>query len=204
MEQDSFILTIFFLTLGPIKIIAPFAKLTQPFPKKFKQEVAIKGTFMASIICFYVVVLGGNMLSHYRISLNALNIAAGVVLLISALETIFPRVRPTTPPLSNPTAIQLAISPVATPIIVPPIGIAAILIFVMISPGSPSMWFIIIKGIVIMLVLNFLVMFYIDRIIKLPIITIILQILGSVLVFLQVALAIETFLKAFRNLGIVN
>jgi multiple antibiotic resistance protein len=204
MERESFILTIFFLTLGPIKIIASFAKLTQAFDLKFKREVAIKGILVAGAICLYVALLGRGMLTNYQISLEALRLAAGLVLLLSALNGIFPRVQPANSPTSQPTALQLAISPVATPMVVPPVGIAAILIFVMLIPEYPGMEFAIAKGLLTMLALDFLVMFFIDKILKLPGLMMVLQVFGSVLVFFQVALAIQTILGTLKSLGVVN
>jgi multiple antibiotic resistance protein len=204
MERESFILTIFFLTLGPIKIIASFAKLTHSFDLKFKREVAVKGILVASGICLFVALLGQNMLRNYNISLEALRLAAGLVLLLSALNSIFPTVQPANQPVSQPTAIQLAISPVATPMVVPPVGIAAILIFVMLTPEYPGMDFAIAKGLLTMLALDFLVMFLIDKILKVPGLMMVLQVFGSVLVFFQVALAMQTILGTLKSLGVVN
>lgn len=145
MEREAFIFTIFFLTIGPIKIIPAFAKLTHGMPLKFKREVAIKGILIASAVCLFVALTGRGTVEKYAISLEALEIASGIVLLLSALNTIFPKVQPSVPAPSQPTAIQLAVSPVATPIVVPPIGVATILIFVMLSPKNIGMDFVIAK-----------------------------------------------------------
>lgn len=204
MEREGFIFTIFFLTLGPVKIIPAFAKLTQSMPLKFRQEVAVKGILIATAMCLYVALLGEGILRNYEISLEGLEIAGGLVLLISALNAIFPGLQPPTPVRSQPTALQLAISPVASPIVVPPVGVAAILIFIMLSPRYPGMTLAIGKALLIMLVLNFLVMFFIDKIIKVPGLLLLLQVFGSVLVFVQVALAVETILDGFRTLGIFS
>lgn len=204
MEREGFIFTILFLTLGPVKIIPAFAKLTQPMPLKFKREVARKGILIAIAICLYVVVLGEGILRNYNISLEALEIAGGLVLLISALNAIFPRLQPPNPSIPQPTALQLAISPVASPIVVPPVGVAAILIFIMLAPRYAGMDFAIAKALLSILVLDFLVMFFIDKIIKVPGLMLLLQVFGSVLVFVQVALAIETILNGFRNLGVFS
>ncbi|WP_051469976.1 MarC family protein [Fischerella sp. PCC 9605] len=90
METEEFIFTIFFLTLGPIKIIPAFANLTQAMELKFKRELAIKGIAIATAICLYVFLLGRNLVDKYHISLEAIEIAGGLVLLISALNGIFP------------------------------------------------------------------------------------------------------------------
>lgn len=200
--KETFVFTIFFLTLGPIKIISAFGKLTQGMTLKFKREVAIKGILIALAICFYVVLLGEGILKKYQISLESLEIAGGIVLLLSALKVIFLGPQPINSATSGSSALQLAISPVASPIIVPPIGVAAILIFVMLAPRHPGMELVIAKALLLILVLDFLVMFFIDQILKVPGLMLVLQVFGSVLIFVQVALAIEVILDAFKSLGV--
>ncbi|WP_448572452.1 MarC family protein [Trichothermofontia sp.] len=204
MEREAFVLTIFFLTLGPIKIIPAFAKLTQSMSPQFKREVAVKSILVAAGICLYVALLGQKILRMYEISLEGLTIAGGIVLLLSALKSIFPSVQLPNPNPTQPTAMQLAISPVATPIVIPPVGIAAILIFVMLIPRYPGMTLVIAKALIVMLILDFLVMFFIDSILKITGLIMALQVLSSVLVFIQVALAVETILKAMRGLGVIR
>jgi multiple antibiotic resistance protein len=53
-----------------------------------------------------------------------------------------------------------------------------------------------------MMFLDFLVMFFIDKILKIPGLMAILQIMGSILVFIQVALAVQTILLGLVNIGI--
>ncbi len=204
MEREAFVLTVFFLTLGPIKIIPAFAKLTQSMSPQFKREVAVKGILVAAGICLYVALLGRNILRMYEISLEALTIAGGLVLLLSALKSIFPSVQLPNPNPTQPTAMQLAISPVAAPIVVSPVGIASILIFVMLIPRYPGMILVIAKALVVMLILDFLVMFFIDSILKITGLIMALQVLSSVLVFIQVALAVEAILKAMQGLGVIR
>lgn len=204
MDTEEFIFTIFFLTLGPIKIIPAFAKLTQAMELKFKRELAIKGIAIATAICLYVFLLGRNLVEKYHLSLEAIQIAGGLVLLISALNTIFPTAKLTKAPESQPNALKLAITPVVTPMIVPPVGVAAILIFVVLAPRYPGMDIVIAYALALMLVLDFLVMFFIDEIMKIPGLLLLLNVFGNVLVFSQVALAIQVILVAFKSLGVIK
>ena len=55
-----------------------------------------------------------------------------------------------------------------------------------------------------LMVLDFLVMFFIDQIVRLPGVLLVLNVFGAILVFIQVALALEILLIAFRNLGVVR
>ena len=200
--DDSFIFTIAFLTLGPIKIIGPFAKMTANIDPKFKKQLAIYGAIFATIICLLVALLGKGLVEKYHLIPQAIIIAGGLVLLISALRLIFPPLQPE--PISKPSSkpLNLAISPLASPIIVTPMGIAAILVFVLFAQGQPAMIATIYKAILIMMFLDFLVMFFIDKILKIPGLMAILQIMGSILVFIQVALAVQTILLGLVNIGI--
>jgi len=200
--DESFIFTIAFLTLGPIKIIGPFAKMTANIDPKFKKQLAIYGAIFATIICLLVALLGKGLVEKYHLIPQAITIAGGLVLLISALRLIFPPLQPE--PISKPSSkpLNLAISPLASPIIVTPMGIAAILVFVLFAQGQPAMIATIYKAILIMMFLDFLVMFFIDKILKIPGLMAILQIMGSILVFIQVALAVQTILLGLVNIGI--
>jgi multiple antibiotic resistance protein len=202
MEEFSFVFTIFFMLLGPIKLIPSFAGLTRGAEARFKRSVAIRGVVIASALCVFVALAGGTLLGKYRISINALRIAGGLVLLIAALQVIFQKAQPSSPRSGTPTAIQLAASPVAVPMIVPPAGVAAILIFMMVAPQYPGMTQAVAICLATIMVLDFLVMFFIDRVMKTPGLMIVLTVLGSVLVFVQASLAAEMFLNALKSLGV--
>ena len=90
------------------------------------------------------------------------------------------------------------------PIIVPPAGIAAILISIMVAPNYPGMESVIALALLTMMTLNFLVMFFIDEVLKVPGLLLGLHVFGSMLMFIQVALAIETVLAALRSLSFIG
>ena len=203
MEQFSFIFTVFFMLLGPVKLIPSFAGLTRGADPRFKRAVAIRGAVIASALCAFVALAGGTLLGKYRISLDAVRIAGGLVLLIAALQVIFRKAPPSSPSSGKPTAIQLAVSPVAVPMIVPHAGVAAILICMALAPQYPGITQAVAICLAIMMVLDFLVMYFIDRVMKTPGLTIVLTVLGSVLVFVQASLAIQMILVALKNLGVI-
>jgi multiple antibiotic resistance protein len=204
MEQFSFIFTVFFMLLGPLKFIPAFAGLTQGADSRFKRDVAIRGVVIASVLCAFVALAGGTLLGKYHISLPGLRISGGLVLLIAALQLTFRKAQPSSPGSGTPAAIQLAVSPVAVPMIVPPAGVAAILVCVMLAPQYPGAMQAVAICLTIMMVLDFLVMYFIDRVLKTPGLMIVLTVLGSVLVFVQVCLAIETILNGLKGLGVIK
>lgn len=204
MERFSFIFTVCFVLLGPIKIIPAFARLTLDTEPSFKRRLAVIGTLGASAICLFVALAGRGLVNRYQLSLQALQIGGGLVLLLSALNVIFPRVEPQMHPMATRTPLLIAISPLATPIIVTPAGIAAILIFIMNDFRYPNMDQTLALVLSIILALDFLVMFFNAKIMRIPGLLPTFQVIGAVLVFIQVALAIETMLQALRTLGVVR
>jgi multiple antibiotic resistance protein len=202
MEHLAFILTIFFTLLGPIKIIPTFVELTRNADVQFKQALAIRASLIASALVFFVALAGSTLLDKYHISLSALQIAGGLVLIIAALKTIFRRT-PLQHANENATVLQLAASPLAVPVIVPPAGVAAILIFVMLAPDNPGMLLAIGIALTIMMVLDFLVMYFIGLVVKTPGLMLVLQVVGAILIFMQVCIGIEIILRALKALGLV-
>jgi multiple antibiotic resistance protein len=203
MDQISFIFTILFMLLGPVKLIPSFSGVTRGADSAFKRSVALRGTAIAFALCIFVALVGGTLLGRYRISINAVRIAGGLVLLIAALQTTFGRTRSSRPRAGAPTATQLAASPVAVPNIVPPAGVAAILIMILAAPQYPGMTQAVLICLAIVMLLDFLVMYFIDWIVKTPGLTIVLTVLGSVLLFVQVCLAIQMMLVAFVELRVL-
>jgi multiple antibiotic resistance protein len=203
MENFSFVFTVFLMLLGPIKLIPSFSGVTQGADRKFKRDVAVRGALIASVLCAFVALAGGTLLSRYRISIDALRLSGGLVLLISALLTIFQKNHAAAPGPASRTTIQVAASPVAAPNIVPPAGVAVILLFMMAAPQIPGIAMAVAVCLVIMMVLDLLVMYFIDSVMKIPGLMLVLMVLGSVLVFVQVGLAMEIILTAFKHLGVI-
>ena len=204
MDQISFAFTIFFMLLGPVKLIPSFAGVTRGATGPFKRSVAIRGTVIAFALCLFVALVGVTLLGKYRISLNAVRIGGGLVLLIAALQATFAKAPSSRPGAGTPTAIQLAVSPVAVPNIVPPVGVAAILLFMMMAPQYPGMTQAVFICLTIVMLLNFLVMYFIDWVVKTPGLTIVLTVLGAVLIFVQVCLAIQMMLVALQDLRVLQ
>ena len=61
MEEFSFVFTIFFMLLGPIKLIPSFAGLTRGADARFKRDVAIRGVVIAAALCVFVALAGGGL-----------------------------------------------------------------------------------------------------------------------------------------------
>jgi multiple antibiotic resistance protein len=203
MTDFSFVMTIFFLLVGPVKIIPAFARITRDADLSVKRGLAIKATVLATAICAIVALFTRNFVDKYHLSLPAIQITGGLILLISALTTLFPRRASSAPVSKQPGDWQLAMSPLATPVIVTPAGIAAIMIFVLLAERgadqTPGGFQAILVALAIVMALNFLVMYFNDPILKIPGLLPALQLFGSVLVVVQGALAVQVLLFGYHS-----
>jgi multiple antibiotic resistance protein len=199
VENLLFVFTVAFMLLGPLKLIPGFVQLTRDTDRSFKRKLAIRGSVIACATIAFAGLAGQTVEARFGISLDAVRLGGGLVLLISALHILFPTSQPPHVDSAKSTVLQLAISPLAMPMIVPPAGIAAILIFVMLAPQYPGIEFAAALAVASIIGLDFLIMFFIDYVVKIPGLLLFLQVCGAVLVFVQVALAIETIIVGFTG-----
>lgn len=203
MEKSSIIFTIFFLAIGPIKIIPVFGHLTQEFTLSFKRQLAFKSVILATVIAFLLTIIGPSILSQYRISQEAVQMAGGTILLVSALNPLFPSSQLPNSQLTKSTTTQLVIH-LASPTIITPFGTAMILLFTMIAVNIQGIDNVIAKSLITIMGLNFAGMFFVDQILKIPGFMETLQIIKPVLTFIQVALAFELILDSLVKLGLLQ
>jgi multiple antibiotic resistance protein len=89
-------------------------------------------------------------------------------------------------------------------VIVTPAGIAAIIVFELLAAQIPGSERTIVTSLAVVMALNFLVMFFNGAIVKIPGLGLGLQLLGTVLVVVQVALAVQVLLISLEALGLVG
>lgn len=204
MDRMPFIITIFIMLLGPIRLIPAFAKLTRGHDGVFKRQVAIRGSVIAVGIGLFVAFSGQGLVEKYELSFQSLELAGGLILLLSALRTIFPQPQPETPAQPNLSPLRFSLSPLATPTLVSPMGIAAILLFVVLEGAYPGITRTVVIVFLAVMTANFLAMYFHDALLKIPGLIPIIQLIGAILVVMQVALAIDTMVSALAELGVVS
>ena len=191
----------FFLTLGPIKIIGPFARTTQGAGVLLAHRIAWRAILFASLTLLLAALVGESFIERYDMPLPILALAGGVVLFLVALQTVLQQFTP--PARSEGEAatatLSAAITPIAFPIVVTPYGIAALIIFVALSPdwqGRLNVAFILLG----IMLLNLVAMLLARHILRF--LGVFLQILGAVLGIIQVALGLQIILNSLRRLWV--
>ncbi len=191
----------FFLMLGPLKILGPFVQMTHGADATFARRLALRAFFYSCIALVVAAVIGENSMQKFHISVPVLAIAAGIILFLVALRTIMEQFdgNATRPAATIEPSLRLAISPLAFPTIVTPYGVAAVIICVSLTPDllTKSAIFGALLG---LMLLNLVAMLYARPVLKylgMP-----MQLLGTVLGIIQVALGLQIILAGLRRLGI--
>jgi small neutral amino acid transporter SnatA (MarC family) len=193
--------TFFFLMLGPLKILGPFVRITSKGDAKFARRVAIRAFVVSCVSLILAALIGENSLRRYHIRVAVLAIAGGIILFLVALRTVmeqFDTGNNASPKEYEPD-MHLAIAPLAFPTIVTPYGVAAVIIFMALTPEFAAKSEIYIALLVLM-VLNLIAMLAAKPILKylgMP-----LLLLGTVLGVIQVALGLSMIFRGLQALGI--
>ena len=115
--------------LGPIKLLAPFAAATKDCDHVLRFRLATRA-FLFSIGAVGIAAsLGERMLDNFAIPVLVLQIAAGLIPFLFALQAFMQQYSVAHPSeRTEPPGLALAFSPLAFPVIVTPYGIAAVTI----------------------------------------------------------------------------
>ncbi len=193
------ILIIFLLTLGPLKLIGSFAKLTMNAEPTLRRQLALRSFGISTLVIFGVAILCQNVLKAWRIEVSAMLITTGIILFSVALRTVLAQYNPPTnnnaPPV-NPS-LELTLNPLVFPYILTPYGIGIVVtlsaIFGHLAIASNTLFLLLL----LVMVLNLGAMLAAR-----PLLSIIkpvtLKVLGFVFGVMQVALGLDMILTGLK------
>jgi multiple antibiotic resistance protein len=186
------IATFLALMLGPSKIIGPFVSLTKGAEGELERKIALLSVAFSGVALLLAGLLGEMILLKYGIPLPVLALAGGIILFVVALlETA----GPAKPDAKNKDQtehetpkVQLALTPLAFPTIVPPYGIAALIVFLAFTPDIYGRVTI---GLIVILIMlaNLIAMIFARRLVA--VMGTGLAVVGAVLSVIQVALGLQ-------------
>lgn len=195
----------FFIMLGPIKAIGPFYNATAQLEPPAVRALAWKVFAFGVGTVLMAGLLGSQVLQKWQITPAIMELSAGLVFLLVALQLVLAQYGPPAQPaapgpkpaaLSGPQMMHLVF-----PVTVTPYGIA-VLISLMALSGSFTRSLLVMSLAVGVMVLNLLTMLFVRPIMHgLGMVT--LQVLGAILGILQVALALQIIYGALQSLGYV-
>jgi multiple antibiotic resistance protein len=199
---------LFFLTLGPLKAIPPFARLTRGTEPAFRRAMAWRSTVIATVIVLGVALLGSIVLKNWHVSPPAIGITGAIILFYQALGIIMqtPTAAPTPAepeanrPLPSPA---IAVFPLAIPALVTAPGVAAITAIVILNKRDLVHDAAIVAILLAVMALNLMTLWNTDAILR-RISPGLLYLVGWVMAVLQAALAVQLIIHSLRVLEVLR
>lgn len=155
--------TTFFATIGPLDVAAIFAALTASAGQAHRRAMAFRGVFIATGILLCFAFLGNYILSFLGISLPALRIAGGILLLLIGIDMVFARSNggtTTTAVEENEAASKndISVFPLATPLLAGPGAMGAVILLMSDQAGSVAMQSLVVAALLSVLALSLCLM----------------------------------------------
>lgn len=199
------IFTIFFVTLGPLKVLGAFAQRTQGLDNAAVRKIACAAFVMGTIGIIAGGFVGRSLLENWNVSIGSMAIAAGIIFFVVALKQLLEQYEPShkaepAPPLP-PSATAAALR-ILFPIILTPYGIATVIVLLAAS-SEAARTEVILALLVGVMVLDLLAMLFARKILV-GMMMLVLQILGGVLGVLQAALAVEFVVTGMPLLKVID
>ncbi len=163
IEYAAVALTTFFATIGPIDVATMFAAFTISADRRERRRIAAKACLTALCILIMFALVGQFVLSNLGISLAALRAAGGILLLLIAIDMVFARHSgaTTTTVEEDDEAIEkhdIAVFPLATPLIAGPGAIGATLLLMAEAHGDIAHQAIILSSLIGIVAITFVSM----------------------------------------------
>ena len=133
--------TTFFATIGPLDVPAMFAAMTPSDSAKSRRAMAVRGTLIAAIILLVFALIGELLLDSLGISIAALRVAGGILLLLIGIDMVFARSSGGTTATpeearEGATKTDISVFPLATPLIAGPGAMGAAILLMADASGD--------------------------------------------------------------------
>ena len=207
MRLDTLLLSLstFFATLGPADLILVYAAITERHSRAERQMMALRGVLIATGILLFFAIFGQTLLALFGITLPALRIAGGILLLLISIDMVFARHSGgtgTTPEEEKEarTRPDISVFPLATPLIAGPGAISATILLASSAGLFTLAWFEVVVGMLAILTLcwlGMLVAIPIQRLLGLTGLAVVSRVVGVLLA----ALAMQFLIDGIRSAG---
>lgn len=197
------IFTLFFIMVGPFKIIGPFFRSTKninsPWLLKKLSAFSVVLAAILFLICGY---LGSLLMEKWKISTAVMTLTAGLVFGFVAFKMILSSKKEEEPEPSATAPVDVNPIQVAGSMIISPYGMATLIVFLATSQSlHRSMLVFAMLGLV--LLFDFVTMIFIRQIMG-KVGSLILMMLGFALGILQAALGVEIIYTSLQMLNVVT
>ena len=203
MVGPAEIFTVFFVTLGPLKILGPFVQRTRGIDESTARQIAWWTFVVATLGILAGGLLGCMLLEKWHVSIPALRLAGGIVFFMVALRQLLEQYEPAQVVAMEPLPARpiVAASRLVFPMVLTPYGVAVVIALLAASDDMRRITTIL--GLVVfVMALDLLAMWFARRMLV-GFTVVVLQVLGAVLAVLQMALSVQFILGGLRALGVL-
>ena len=161
IELAGLAFTTMFATISPISVSAMFAALTVSVDAHARRTMAIRGSVIAGVILLGFALLGEYLLTGLGISLAALRISGGILLLLIGIDKVFARSdngATTNKAEQKEAAVKddISVFPLATPLIAGPGAMGATILLMADVKGNLPHQLVVIGALVAILLVTLL------------------------------------------------
>ena len=201
-------LTTFFATVGPIDIAVVFAGLTSQRSAATKRKIALKGVIVATGILLLFAFLGESLLSSLGITLPALRVAGGILLLLIGIDMVFARNSGGTSAAPNEVeeaeaSQDISVFPLATPLVAGPGAMGAVILLMANEQGDIAQQSMVILGMLSIMLLTYVSLIgasQIHRVVGVTGLQVVTRVFGVILC----SLAVQFMFDGIKNSGLFS
>ena len=194
--------TVFFITLGPLKLLGPFAQSTRSLGTKALRALALKAALIGIVALTGGGFVGRWLAANWMVPPGALQLTGGLIFFVVAVKGVLAQYEVQVHPPADAVPVQPDAMKIAFPMLVTPYGVAAVILLLSMS-GDAERTELTMAMLVLVMLLNLLGMIFVREIMR-PAVVGVLQVLAAVLGVMQVALSITIMLGALRVLGLAG
>lgn len=208
IEVASLAFTTFFATISPLSVAAMYAALTATSSADERRRMAIRGTIIAGAILLGFALLGEYLLTGLGISLAALRISGGILLLLIGIDKVFARASngaSTSKAEQQEAEIKedISVFPLATPLVAGPGAMGATILLMTDVKGNLGHQAAVIGAMLAILLLTLLALLFASKLQKLLGVTG-MHVVGRIMGVLLAALAVQFILNGIIQSGIIG
>ena len=200
--------TTFFATIGPIDVAAVFSVMAPNATTHARRTMAVRGVMVSGIILLSFALVGDIVLASLNISLAALKVSGGILLLLIGIEMVFARHSGGTTTTDEEddeaeTRQDISVFPLATPLIAGPGAIGAVVLLMADAKGHLLTQFVTVLALLTVLLIT-LVLLLLSNKVRLILGVTGMQVISRILGILLSALAVQFMFDGIAQSGLLN
>lgn len=208
LETAIVAFTTFFATVGPFDVAAVYAALTPDVKPHQRRLMAIRGIIISGVILFTFALGGKFILASLGITLAALKMAGGILLLLIGIDMVFARPSGSTTTTSAEeteaaTRQDISVFPLATPLIAGPGAIGAVILLMANAEGNLAAQLVVLLALLLVLLLTLILLLLANKVHELLGVTG-MQVISRIFGILLTALAVQFMFNGIQQSGLLT